>query len=62
VTHPASITELHFASRVFHGEVEALRSLRSVAQSAERASAVLRLTRREAQAQGVLTRATGGET
>jgi len=58
---PASHVELHFASRVFRGEADALRHLRSVAQSAERASAVVRLVRREAQAQGVLTRATGIE-
>jgi len=58
---PASHVELHYASRVFRGEADALRHLRSVAQSAERASAVVRLVRREAQAQGVLTRATGIE-
>ncbi len=59
---PPSITESHFASRVFHGELAARRSLVSVCQSVERASAVLRLVRREALAAGVLSRATGGET
>jgi len=63
-THPASVVEDFYASEIVRdgADVRAWEHLRTAAQSYERAVAVLRRVQREAVAQGLLTRATGGDT